>query len=105
MTITWKDWVNAWVTSSASNDPMLLEPMLAENFQWPTSDMDREETLEWVKTTDFRASNVAETFYESDDLIVGTHEVMGEGHNNVVMGCAHIKDGKVALYQHLRKPS
>lgn len=104
MTITWKNFVQAWREGTATQDPSMLDAMLADDFTWPTSNMDRDATLDWTRNTDFRATDYEETLYENDDVIAGFHGVNGDGHYNVVMGVAYLRDGKIYLYKHLRKP-
>ena len=48
----------------------------------------------------------AETFYENEDVIAGTHLVLDdEGKQNLVMGVARLRDGKIYRYDHMRKLS
>lgn len=104
MSITWTAFVEGWKTGALTSDPSLLDGMLSDDFTWPTSDMSREQTMAWVRATDFRVTDYCVTLYENDDVIVGMHGVTGDGHDNVVMGIAYLRDGKIHEYHHQRKP-
>ena len=104
MSITWKKFVDGFKLGSDTGNVEALAQMLANDFNWATSDMDREATLSWTSTTSFRINGDAETFYENDDVIAGTHPVLDdEGQQNMVMGVARMKDGKIYRYDHMRK--
>ena len=103
MALTWEDFVDAWRQSSSNQDARNIDDIITDDFTWPTSDMDRQATLDWVSSTDFRVTGECTTLYENDDVIVGSHGVNGDGHYNVVMGVAYLRDGKVYLYHHQRK--
>ena len=103
MALTWEDFVDAWRQGSINGNADLLQAMITDDFTWPTSEMDRQMTVNWLSTTDFRISDPCITLYENNDVIVGMHGVHGEGHYNMVMGCAYIRDGKIYKYHHQRK--
>lgn len=104
MSISWKYFVDAFKVGSDTGNIELLANALADDFNWVTSDMDREATLSWTSTTTFKINGDAETLYENDDVIAGTHPVLDdEGQQNLVMGVARMKDGKIYRYDHMRK--
>ncbi len=104
MSITWATFVDAWRQGAATNDASHMAALITDDFTWPTSDMDYSATINWLTNTDFRVTDVCVTLYENEDVIVGMHGVHGEGHNNMVMGIAYLRDGKVFEYKHQRKP-
>ena len=103
MALTWKEFVDAWDQGSRNNDARFIEAVITDDFTWPTSDMDRQATIDWVSMTDFRIAGDCITLYENDDVIVGMHGVNGDRHYNMVMGIAYLRNGKVHLYHHQRK--
>ncbi len=104
MAISWDDFVDAFRIGSATGDIDRLASMITEDFDWTTSGMDRDATLSWTSNTAFRINGDAETFYENDEVIAGTHPVLDdEGKQNTVMGVARLRDGKVYRYDHMRK--
>ena len=103
MALTWKDFVEAWRVGAINNDASPIDAIITDDFMWETSDMDRQATIDWVNSTDFRVTEVVETLYENEDVIVGRHGVHGEGHDNMVMGVAYLRNGKVYRYHHQRK--
>ena len=83
-----------------------LDNIIAEDFDWVTSNMDRVATLSWTSTTSFRINGEPETFYENAAVISGTHPVLDDqGKQNLVMGVARLRDGKIFRYAHMRKLS
>ena len=68
--------------------------------------MDKTATLTWTSTTCLRINGAPETYYENEEVIAGTHPVLDdEGKQNIVMGVALLKDGKIYRYNHMRKLS
>ena len=60
-------------------------------------------TLSWTSTTSFRINGDAETFYENDAVITGTNaELDNQGRQNLVIGIARLRDGKIYRYDHMR---
>ena len=80
-----------------------LSAPITDHFEWVTSEMGRTATLSWTSTTSFRINVDAETFYENDAVIAGTHPVLDDqGRQNLVMGIARLRDGKIYRYDHMR---
>ena len=106
MSISWEQFVDAFRVGSNTGNAEQLASLITEDFNWVTSGMDREATLSWTSGTSFRINGDAETFYENDDVIAGTHPVLDdEGKQNLVMGVARLRDGKIYRYDHMRKLS
>ena len=106
MSILWKDFVAAFRVGSENGNIENLDNMIAEDFDWVTSNMDRAATLLWTSTTSFRINGEPETFYENAEVIAGTHPVLDDqGKQNLVMGVARLRDGKIYRYDHMRKLS
>ena len=104
MSISWEQFVDAFRVGSNTGNADQLASLITEDFNWVTSGMDREATLSWTSGTSFRINGDAETFYENKDVISGTHPVLDdEGKQNLVMGVARLRDGKVYRYDHMRK--
>ena len=64
MSILWKDFVEAFRIGSETGNTDNLDNIIAEDFDWVTSKMDRAATLSWTSTTSFRINGEPETFYE-----------------------------------------
>ena len=106
MSISWEQFVDAFRVGSNTGNAERLASLITEDFNWVTSGMYREATLSWTSGTSFRINGDAETFYENDDVIAGTHPVLDdEGKQNLVMGVARLRDGKIYRYDHMRKLS
>ena len=106
MSASWKDFVEAFRIGSETGNIEKLSNIISEDFDWVTSNMDRQATLSWTSTTSFRINGEPETFYESAEVISGTHPVLDdEGKQNLVMGIARLRDGKIFRYDHMRKLS
>ena len=106
MSILWKDFVEAFRIGSETGNIENLDNMIADDFEWVTSSMNRADTLSWTSTTSFRINGEPETFYESVEVISGTHPVLDDqGKQNLVMGVARLRDGKIYRYDHMRKLS
>ena len=106
MYISWEQCVDAFRVGSNTGNAERLASLITEDFNWVTSGMDREATLSWTSGTSFRINGDAETFYENEDVIAGTHPVLDdEGKQNLVMGVARLRDGKIYRYDHVRKLS
>lgn len=104
MSISWEDFVDAFRIGSDTGNAERLGSMLADNFNWVTSEMDKDATLSWTSNTSFKINGQAETFYENDEVIAGTHPVLDDdGKQNIVMGVARLRDGKIYRYDHMRK--
>ena len=104
MSIRWRDFVDAFRVGSETGNIQKLADLLSDDFVWSTSDMDHDATLSWTANTSFRINGDAETLYENADIVAGTHPVLDdEGRQNLVMGVAHIKKGKIYRYDHMRK--
>ena len=54
MSTSWKDFVDAFRIGSETGNIEKLSNIIAEDFDWVTSDMDRQATLSWTSTTSFR---------------------------------------------------
>ena len=103
MSISWEQFVDAFRVGSNTGNAERLASLITEDFNWVTSGMYREATLSWTSGTSFRINGDAETFYENNDVIAGTHPVVDdEGKQNIVMGIARLRDGKVYRYDHMR---
>ena len=106
MSISWEQFVDAFRVGSNTRNAEQLASLITEDFNWVTSGMDREATLSWTSGTSFRINGDAETFYENEDVIAGTHPVLDdEGKQNLVMGVARLRNGKIYRYDHMRKLS
>ena len=106
MSILWKDFVEAFRICSETGNTDSLDNIIAEDFDWVTSNMDRAATLSWTSTTSFRINGEPDTFYENAEVISGTHPVLDDqGKQNLVMGIARLRDGKIYRYDHMRKLS
>ena len=106
MSILWKDFVEAFRIGSETGNTDNLDNIIAEDFDWVTSNMDRAATLSWTSTTSFRINGEPETFYENAEVISGTHPVLDDqGKQNLVMWVARLRDGKIYRYDHMRKLS
>lgn len=104
MSITWKDFIDAFRVGSDTGNIQQFADILSDDFEWVTSDMNRDATLSWTANTSFRINGDAETLYENTDVIAGTHPVLDDdGKQNLVMGVAKIRDGKIYRYDHMRK--
>ena len=51
MSILWKDFVEAFRIGSETGNTDNLDNIIAEDFDWVTSNMDRVATLSWTSTT------------------------------------------------------
>ena len=103
MSISWNDFVDGFRIGSNTGNIQTLSALITDDFEWVTSDMDRAATLLWTSTTSFRINGAAETFYENDVVIAGTHPVLDDkGRQNLVMGIARLRDGKIYRYDHMR---
>ena len=106
MSILWKDFVEAFRIGSETGNIENLDNMIADDFEWVTSSMNRVDTLSWTSTTSFRINGEPETFYENAEVISGTHPVLDDqGKQNLVLGIARLRDGKIYRYDHMRKLS
>ena len=106
MSVLWKDFVEAFRIGSETGIIGNLDNMIAEDFEQVTSSMNRAATLSWTSTTSFRINGEPETFYENMEVISGTHPVLDDqGKQNLVMGVARLRDGKIYRYDHMRKLS
>ena len=106
MSVLWKDFVEAFRIGSETGNIENLDNMIAEDFEWVTPSMNRAATLSWTSTTSFRINGEPETFYENMEVISGTHPVLDDqGKQNLVMGVARLRDGKIYRYDHMRKLS
>lgn len=104
MRVSWNDFVDAFRVGASTGTNDQLDALLSDDFNWVTSDMDRQATLDWTANTSYRINGDAETFYENDEVIAGTHPVIDdEGRQNMVMGVARLRDGKIYRYDHLRR--
>ena len=103
MSVSWKEFVDGFRVGS---DPGNIEPLSAlitDDFEWVTSEVDRAATLSWTSTTSFRINENAETLYENDAVIAGTHPVLDDrGRQNLVMGIARLREGKIYRYDRMR---
>lgn len=106
MSVTWEKFVNAFRIGSDTGNIESLAKLVRHDFIWITSGMDKAATLTWTSTTSFRINGAPETYYENEEVIAGTHPVLDdEGKQNIVMGVALLKDGKIYRYNHMRKLS
>ena len=65
--------------------------------------MGKAATLSWTSTTSFRINGGAETFYENDAVLAGTHPLLDDqGRQNFVMSIARLRDCKIYRYDHMR---
>lgn len=104
MSIKWKEFIDAFRVGSDTGNIQQLAGILSDDFEWVTSDMNRDATLSWTANTSFRINGDAETLYENIDVIAGTHPVLDDdGKQNLVMGVARMRDGKIYRYDHMRK--
>ena len=80
-----------------------MSELITDDFEWVTSKMERAATLSWTSTTSFRINGDAETFYENDAVLAGTHPVLDDqGRQNFVMSIARLRDCKIYRYDHMR---
>ena len=105
MSVTWGKWVDAWKQGTNTNDSSHIEAVITQDFKWNTSDFDRQATLDWVNTTNFRVVGDVVTLYENSEIIVETHRVNSRDSVDTVMGVAYLREGKVHDYVHQRKVS
>ena len=105
MSVTWEKWVDSWRQGTNTNDSSHIEAVITQDFKWNTSDFDRQATLDWVNTTNFRVVGDVVTLYENNEIIVGTHQVNSGDSVDTVMGVAYLREGKVHDYVHQRKVS
>ena len=103
MSVTWEKWVDAWRQGTDKNDSTYIEALITDDFNWNTSDFNRQTTIDWVNSTEFRVVGDVTTLYENDEVIVGIHEVNSGKSYDTVMGIAYLRDGKVFKYSHQRK--
>ena len=92
MSVTWGKWVDAWRQGTNTNDSSHIEAVITQDFKWNTSDFDRQATLDWVNTTNFRVVGDVVTLYENNEIIVGTHQVNSGDSVDTVMGVAYLRD-------------
>jgi len=103
MSVSWKEFVDGFRVGSDTGNIEPLSALITDDFEWVTSEMDKTATLSWTSTTSFRINGDAETFYENDAVIAGTHPVLDDqGRQNLVMGIARLRDGKIYRYDHMR---
>ena len=103
MAIKWEDFVDGFRIGSDTGNIESLASLITDDFNWVTSGMDREATLSWTSNTTFKINGDAETFYENEDVIAGSHPVVDDkGKQNLVMGVPRLRDGKVYGYDHMR---
>jgi hypothetical protein len=103
MSVTWEKWVDAWRQGTDKNDSTYIEVLITDDFDWNTSDFNKQATIDWVNTTEFRVVGDVTTLYENDEVIVGIHEVNSGKSDDTVMGIAYLRDNKVFKYSHQRK--
>ena len=65
MPISWEQFVDAFRVGSDTGNIEQLASMITEDFNWVTSDMDREATLSWTSGTSFKINGDAEPLYEN----------------------------------------
>ena len=105
MSVTWKAFVDGFRNCAGTGNADALAALITDDFTWPTSDMDYQQTLDWTANTNFRVTGAETTLYENADVIAGKHDVYDDsGTLNTVMGVAYLRDGKVQTYHHLRSP-
>ena len=69
MSVSWKNFVDAFRIGSDTGNVESLAKMITNDFNWITSGMNREETLSWTCSTSFRINGAPETFYENGEVI------------------------------------
>ena len=75
--------------------------MITNDFQLDYFGYEREETLSWTYSTPSGLTVLKMTFYENGEVIAGTHPVLDdEGKQNLVMGVARLRDGRIYRYDH-----
>ena len=77
MSTSWKNFVEAFRIGSETGNIEKLSKYI-QDFDWVTSNMDQQATLSWTSTTSFRINGEPETFYESAEVISGTHPVLDD---------------------------
>ena len=106
MSVTWEQFVDAFKVGSDTGNVEQLASIMTEDFNWVTSDMDREATLSWTSGTSFRRNGDAETLKEKEEGKEGKkREVDDEGKQKREKGDARLRDGKVYSYDNLRRLS
>ena len=106
MSVTWEKFVNPFRIGSDTGNIESLANLVTHDFTWITLGMDKAATLTWTSTTPFRINGAPETYYENEEVIAGTHQVLDdEGKQNIGMGVALLKDGKIFRYNHMIKLS
>ena len=58
MPISWEQFVDAFRVGSDTGNIEQLASMITEDFNWVTSDMDREATLSWTSGTSFKERRI-----------------------------------------------
>jgi len=104
MAVTWMEFVDAFRNCAGTGNTDQLRTLLTDDFNWPTSELNLQETLDWTANTSYRVTGEEVTLYENESVIAGTHDVYDDnGELNVVMGVGNLRGGKVYLYHHMRK--
>ncbi len=102
MSVSWREFVDGFRVGSDTGNIEPLSSLITDDFEWVSSEMDRAATLSWTSTTSFRINGDAETFYEKDAVLAGTHPVLDDqGRQILVMGFARLRDGKICCYDHM----
>ena len=106
MSVSWKEFLYGFRVGSDTGNIEPLSALITADVEWVTSEMHRAATLSWTSTASFRVNGDAETFYENDAMIAGTHAVLdNQGRQNLVKGIAQLRDGKIYRYDHMRRLS
>ena len=65
MSVTWEKFVNAFRIGSDTGNTETLANLIAHDFTWITSGMDKAATLTWTSPTSFRINGAPDTYYEN----------------------------------------
>ena len=91
MAITFKEAASIWGLAMETKNLTELEMLMCDDsFSWDSinggSSSSKQDTLNWVRTTDFRIGNYKE-LYNSDGVICGTHSVFEPGKDETFVMC------------------
>lgn len=91
MAITFNEAASTWGLAMETKNLTSLEMLMCNNnFSWDSlnaqSSMSKEDTLNWIRNTDFRLGNY-KTLYNSDGVICGTHSVFEPGKDETFVMC------------------
>tara|TARA_X000001036_G_scaffold332875_1_gene311686 strand:- start:2213 stop:2590 length:378 start_codon:yes stop_codon:yes gene_type:complete len=91
MSITFNEAASTWGLAMETKNLTSLEMIMCdETFSWNSingaSSSSKEETLNWVRNTDFKIGNY-KTLYNGEGVICGTHSVFEPGKDETIVMC------------------